>query len=353
MIQKLSLQDFRNYEHREFVFESKNIVFCGPNGIGKTNILESIALLSVGKSWRESSPSDLIRDGASSALLSATLSNNDLYTISVQERSRQFYKNEKKIPLHRYFGGIATLLFVPEYLHLLTGSRSNRVRFFDRFCLQLSSEFRDVMARFNKAIRQKNAVLKDERFMGDSEELRHLLHPWNVILSETIPEIIRYRKDMLESLNPFMSAQMKNISGNNEEVFIHLTHKEVYEPTKEGVASFFEEQHYKEVSARRALIGAHLDDFSFFLRDKPLSSSASRGEERSVLLSLLSAQKTMMQSQYDKEIILLLDDVFSELDQSRQDYLEHLCQESQIFFTTTHTDHFKNFRAPTEMYEIV
>ncbi len=353
MISKLFLFDFRNYSKRHFEFLEKNVVFYGPNGRGKTNILEALSLLSVGRSWRETSPKDLILYGQESAKITSETSRKDIYTVKIQPRSRIFEKNEKRIPLKKHFGQIATLLFVPEYLNLFSGTKQNRQRFFDRFLFQISPIYRDVLSRFNRATKQKNALLKGyDSKLFNATQLQQHLSPWNDILAETIPQIIQSRKDFLSELNPLLQQELSSIAHDSDSIVIELDIKEDFESTLSGVQQFFEKNMEREIAARKCIIGAHRDDFSFVFRDKPILSSASRGEERSVLLALLSAQKKMLKEKLQTNPILLLDDVFSELDQSRQDYLENLCDESQIFFTTTHQSHFENFSHPVQKFEI-
>lgn len=352
MIHSLTLKDFRNYHNQTFVFEDKNIVLYGSNGRGKTNILEALSLVSVGKSWRENQAKDLIRDTASSALIEALTEEQNMYKIFIQERKREVEKNGKKIPLTTHFGAIPSLLFAPEHLQLFSGPKKDRLRFFDRFLFQSSPLLRETLTRFNQALKQKNALLKSYND-GDSREILTVqMFPWEEILAETIPQILEIRQDFLTQLNPLIEKEMQQLSQNSEPMHITLDIKESYIPTTQGVRDFFGKNRSREFGARKCIIGAHLDDFSFFLREKPLTSTASRGEERSVLLSLLNAQKQLLQKNNTTRLILLLDDVFSELDQSRQDSLEKLCSQSQIFFTTTHDTHFKNFKHPLQKISI-
>lgn len=352
MIHSLTLKDFRNYTDQSFVFEEKNIVFYGPNGQGKTNILEALSLLSVGKSWREQKNIDLVHHTQESALIEAVLENQDLYKIFIQASGKSFEKNGKKISLNKHFGSIASLLFAPEHLHLFAGSKKDRLRFFDRFLFQFSPVLRTHLSRFQKALKNKNLLLKSQNPWEDASSLMSQLAPWEKILAETIPEILQIRKDFLQTLNPLLEKEVQNISHNQNALYIKLEKKEDYEETPSGILDFFEKNRSREWGAQKCIIGAHLDDFSFFLREKPITATASRGEERSVLLGLLNAQKILLQKEKKITPLLLLDDVFSELDQSRQDALEKLCSGSQIFFTTTHKSHFKNFQQGLQTFEI-
>ncbi len=150
-----------------------------------------------------------------------------------------------------------------------------------------------------------------------------------------------------------MKKNFFKITGKNESINISLQLGEDFIPTAEGVAHFFEKNISREIAAKRNLISPTRDDFCFTFREKPLLSTASRGEERSILLALLAAKKHFLTQQNPhKQIILLLDDVFSELDTARQTALEQICVDSQIFFTTTHLEHFAGFKHDVQKFEI-
>ncbi len=345
MITKLSLFDFRNYEQKILEFKEKNIVFCGGNGRGKTNILEAISILSVGRSWRETKPLDLIRKGVDSAKITAETKDRDCYEIIIEASSRAFKKNEKKISLKQHFGKIPTLLFVPEHLTLFSGPKRDRQRFFDRFLYQISPSYGENLSRFRQALKQKNFLLKNFNSSSD-------IAPWNNILAETIPAILTVRKEFLRELNPLLQKEFNSISQTQEPLFLELERKEDYLATPESVQEFFVNNAEREQGSQCCLIGPHRDDFKFSLRDTLIRSTASRGEERSVLLAMLAAKKNLLKTKLNQNPILLLDDVFSELDQSRQNHLENLCNDSQIFFTTTHSSHFENFSHAIERFEV-
>ena len=348
MLRTLSLFDFRNYVKRAFVFEDR-VVFFGANGVGKTNILEAISVLSVGKSWRETCGGDLIFGDGESALISASVLSGDEFRVQVLPRGRAFFRNEKRVSLRRHFGRVPSLLFVPEHLGLFSGVKGARQRYFDRFLAQISPVYRENLLLMERARRQKNAALKSVQegvFGVDS------LGPWNQILADTIPLVWEERCGLLGLINEVFSVELKRISGVSEPVEIRLVSPEVFEPTVAGVLDFFDKNIGRELASGRCLLGAHRDDFQFVFRDKPILSSASRGEERSVLLALLSVQKKILVDRLGVRPIVLLDDVFSELDVDRQGHLEQLCDGSQVFFTTTHASHFEKFVGSVQKIEI-
>ncbi len=348
MINSLRLRDFRNYKDKTFQFDQRNIVFYGPNGVGKTNVLEAISILSVGKSWREQSPSDLLRSGQEqpSALINATDDQETNFEVQIQPRSRKFLKNNKAISLKQYFGTIPTLLFAPEHLRLFSGAKRERQRFFDRFLYQISPTYREALSTCQKATKHRNVILKQcqESFESDQVSIfQAQLNPWNEILARTIPQVFNERKQFVEAITPLLQEDLDLISQGTDQVLLELLQAEDYEPTPEGVLDFFEQNFVRERGSGRTVIGPHRDDFGFILRGKPLLASASRGEERSVMLALLAAKKKLLQKTLNTSPIMLLDDVFSELDQSRQDRLGKFCADCQVFFTTTHGGHFDNF----------
>ncbi len=349
----LRLQDFRSYTDRTFDFDQGRIIFCGPNGIGKTNILEAISLLSVGKSWREQSPQDLIHRDADSALSTAITQDKNHWQVQITPRSRRFYKNEKAMPRSKFWGQIPTLLFCPEHLGLLTGPKSPRVMFFDRFLVQVDPHYRSALLRAHKAHKQKTALLRSLRAQERPlDQAGQLLAPWNQMLAESMPIITDIRTTVLNDLNPCLQQALDQLAPQTDPISLQLIPAEDIRMETSAILSWFDAHQAQEIAAGKNFIAPQRDDFGFYLRDRPLGSTASRGEVRSVLLSLLHAQKIYLQKHTHQAPILLLDDVFSELDDHRQAQLESLCQDCQAFFTTTHPEHFECFSDAVQVFEM-
>lgn len=349
MLQKLSLYNFRNHTKKHFDFHGKKVVFFGQNGRGKTNILEAISLLSLGKSWREKTGTDLIEHDQESSMITATIKENK-YKITLQPRSRSIERNEKKVPLKKHLGDFPTLLFAPEHLNIFHGTKIARQQFFDRFLAQTNPQYTEALTTARKASKQKNALLKQNE--PHIPVPKSLIDPWNTILAETIPVLWKIRQEFLQEVQPLLQTELKKISGNSDTIEIKLEAPEIFEPTFEGIQTFFSENFARECAARKNLLSPSRDDFVFLFRDKPILATASRGEERSVLLALLSAKKQLLKKIRGFFPILLLDDSFSELDNNRQKHLETLCDDTQVFFTTTHAEHFAEFHGEIEKFEI-
>ena len=381
----LTLHNFRNYSAKKFEFTANKVIFVGANGRGKTNLLEAISVVSVGKSWRErssdkNSPPDkgelegflnkenlktktcnLIQSSftGEAALIDLETSRNDLYQVQIFPRKRVFKKNGKKIPRKKQLGEIPTLLFAPEYLEIFAAAKKSRQSFFDRFLCQLDSQYKELLSQTMRVVKQKNAIFTAaRREFSSEEELKSQLRPWNEILQKNIPQIWKSREIFLAELEPLLQAELAKISGNNDEIRVFLTRggeKQVRTyispgDTKSGLS--FSLDFSREIYAKRCLFSPTRDDFTFFYRRQPLMNTVSRGEIRSVLLALLSAQKQYFFAKTKKMPILLLDDCFSELDDNRQAGLERLCEGTQAFFTTTHEEHFAKFSGAVQKIEV-
>jgi len=348
-IDSLHLQDFRNYQDARWDFEADKVVFYGSNGQGKTNILEAIGIMSVTKSWRDNTPRSLIKNEAENGKI--TLKQGyDVFEGLIQLKSRSFSKNSKSLTQKALIGQIPTLLFCPEMIHLFSGVKKQRILFFDRFLAQMSETYKDMLLKSDKAHRNKTALLKQSEIYSSS--LIDQLQPWNEVLVETVPEIYRLRMEFLNLLNPILEMKYQKISGTQEPVEIQLVLSEDYEPTEAGCRSFLEKYQRREIAAMKNFLSPGRDDFIFELREKPLIQSASRGESRSMLLALIAAQKEYLIEQKSVSPILLLDDVFSELDTQRQSYLERLCEGVQTFFSTTHDTHFEGFETAIQKIKV-
>ncbi|PID70425.1 hypothetical protein CSB37_01920 [bacterium DOLZORAL124_38_8] len=345
MIQSIFLSNFRNHTQKQFQFTTDKVVFWGKNGHGKTNILEALCILSSGKSWRETAAQDLIEHHQTSALIKAQTNQNE-YKILIEPRVRKLERNEKKLSFAKHIGQIPSLLFAPEHLLLFHGTKTLRQKFFDRFFCQLSPEYQRLLRETNRAHKHKISVLKSRE---DWFEIKKSdVEPWNKILAKNIPIIWEMRTNWLQQINQILPTELQHISQKNEPLTIQLTSPETFDPTESGVLHFFDRHFERERASQKNLLAPSRDDFSFTYRHKPLTATASRGEERSILLSLLSAQKQVFFNTTHKYPILLLDDVFSELDSTRQTQLEHICAHTQTFFTTTHKSHFKSFQSPVQ-----
>ncbi len=353
-LKTLKLQDFRNYQNQSFDFKHKKIIFCGKNGKGKTNILEAISLLSIGKSWREKKASNLIlnQENKISALITGKTEENNIFKILIEPKSRNFLRNDKKISRVNFLGQIPTLLFCPEFINLFSGNKSQRLQFFDRFLVQIYPAYKSALIKATKAHKQKTRLLRSFDFDFPQNYKIEQIKPWNKILIENLPIISQLRKKFIDQINPILQNSLQEISGKSEPIKLELDFTEIPTLKETDIEDFFIKNQIREIAAQKNFLSASRDDFLFFLRDQNITATASRGEERSVLLALLKSQKKIIEDLFQKSPILLLDDVFSELDDYRQQHLENITEGSQTFFTTTHKEHFDKFKSEVQVFEL-
>jgi len=218
--------------------------------------------------------------------------------------------------------------------------------------VQIYPAYKKYLLDATKAHKQKTRLLRSFDYNLPDRFKIEQIKPWNKILIENLPKISQIRVDFIKNLNPILKKSLNEISGKKEEIFLELAFAEIPTFTEDEVQTFFEKNMGRELAAQKNFISASRDDFLFFLRNQPLTSTASRGEERSVLLALLKSKKYILQDKKGVAPILLLDDVFSELDDYRQQHLEKICEGSQTFFTTTHKEHFNQFKEDVQVFEL-
>ena len=351
---ELTVQDFRNYSQQHWDFTANQVVFCGPNGQGKTNILEAISLLSVGRSWREQDATDLIYEHAAldgfSAHIKGKTEKETLLEVFIQPKKRQFIKNEKPTTRTRFFGQLPTLLFCPEFIFLFSGTKTNRTQFFDRFLVQVSPNYRENLLKATKAHKHKTRILRQSELFQSN--IGDLLNPWNEILCQTMPTLHQEKLKLIDSISAGLQQELNEISQKDEPISLEIEPAVKVDYQYEALKTWLEANQTREIAAQKNFIAPGRDDWQFNLRGRPLNATASRGEERSVLLALLAAQKKLLTEISGTSPILLLDDVFSELDDTRQRHLEHLCAGSQVFFSTTHREHFNGFSGEIQVFEL-
>lgn len=345
MIATLRLQDVRS--HADSTYDlGRQVVFVGENGRGKTNILEALCVLSTGKSWRTSTQSELLRHGQESAKIEAILEDDRPITLLLEARKRTVWHYEKPIPLTKHLGTVPSLLFAPEHLTLFSGGKRERLRFFDRFLCQISPTYAGNLIQVNRAVKNKNALLRQEDIPVAEIE------PWNRILAAAAPEVTAFRRAFCAQITPRLQSQWESFTRTSEPIKVELTQPDVTPVTHEEYAGYLQALLPRERAAGRSLVGPHREDFDFALREKPLTATASRGEVRSSLLALLAAQKEYLADQGLPAPMLLLDDVFSELDSHRQSRIEGLTHDTQVICTTTHASHTQQFLQMPKIIEV-
>lgn len=314
-INKLSLQNFRNYSKKEFEFQ-KNTIIVGENGAGKTNILEAIYLLATGKSFRADRDDEMIAYEQQFSILKSQISNNDQATnlqITITDR-KKFEVNG--IPRRQidFVGKLKAVLFAPQDLDLITGSPGNRRRYLDFVICQMDREYHRCLVSYEKGLRQRNKLLS---LIRDGFANKSQLYFWDKLLVKNGEYISQKRQEYLSSLSSDTYEAVYNRSLISED---RLKQYEI-----------------EEVAAATTLVGPHRDDFVVNFKNKDVSKYGSRGEQRMAVLWLKKNEVQWLKGTEDQSPLLLLDDIFSELDQKHREAVMEFVEtySGQVIATST------------------
>ena len=339
----LTLENFRNYSALQAEFDEGVNLLVGNNAQGKTNLLESIAFLGSGRAFRTQKTSELIQFGADFAQLEGKVFSQQRqqalkWVLFAGSRPRQLYCNGvKKKTAGDISGVLQTVLFCPEDLMVLKAGASGRRRLADAVICQLRPNYEAALAEYNRILEQKNRILKDRY---EHPALLEILPEYNARLCQVGAAIISYRARFFEGLGREAKAYHEHFSGGKEEFsLIYRTVSNIHDPfapTAELEEKLREhlESHYKaELESAQCLTGPHKDDFDVTLSDISLKSFGSQGQVRTAAISLKLAQRKLMEKDTGETPLLLLDDVLSELDPARQDFVLNQITGGQVFIT--------------------
>lgn len=352
IIRSIELKNFRNYEELQLQLDHGTNILFGDNAQGKTNILESAYVSGTTKSHKGSRDKEMIRFGESESHIRTIVEKNGMeYQIDMhlkKNRSKGIAIN--RIPIKKaseLFGILNIVFFSPEDLNIIKNGPSERRRFLDSEICQLDKIYLSDLTKYNKILNQRNKLLKDITFHPDLEAT---LPVWDMQLVSYGRRIIRRRKQFVEELNEIIFDIHKRISGDREELLLK------YEPSIDE--AFFEDEldRAKDKDRRycQTSVGPHRDDISFFIRDIDIRRFGSQGQQRTCALSLKLAEIELVKRSIHDTPVLLLDDVLSELDSNRQNYLLNSIHNIQTVITCTGLDEFvKNRFQIDRVFQVV
>ena len=340
---ELSLSGFRNYEELEFTAEPGVNLILGDNAQGKTNLLEAIVYLGSGKSFRTQKSAELVRFGASFADLNARVYSEGREqtlrsVIFPNGRARQLWRNGvKKKSAGDLNGVLNTVLFCPEDLMILKSGSSARRRLGDQALCQLRPNYDAALTEYNRLIEQKSRILKD-RF--EHPALLEILPDYNLRICQVGALLISYRARFYESLGKDASVYHGQFSGGAEDFTLdYHTVSTVSDPfasiqkLTENLQDHMEAHARAELESAQCLTGPHKDDFDVKLSGLSVKTYGSQGQTRTAAISLKLAQREIARRELGEEPVLLLDDVLSELDPGRQDFVLNQITSGQVFIT--------------------
>lgn len=345
-IQSLQLFQFRNYKDCKFTFNPEIIVFYGPNGVGKTNILEAIYVGTIGKSHRTNDVADMLMFNTDESGIIVNFEKNETdHKIGIKlfrKGPKEVRLNETKITQKELIGTLNTVIFAPEDLQLIKGSPSVRRKFIDLEISQTSVTYYHKLLQYNRLLQQRNYLLKEYKGKPSIP-----LDEWDEQLAEIGSFLIKKRLESLKKINLLIDLMNRKLTSGLENLIIHyeqpygvdgkIIHK------KEDLLSLLKENLPIDRQRLSTSVGPHRDDLQFFSGMLDLKKFGSQGQQRTAVLSLKLSELEFIKSEVGEYPILLLDDVLSELDESRRsNLLRFIHKRIQTFITTTDVHDFKD-----------
>ncbi len=330
LIKNIELKNFRNYKNLKLEFDEKLNIFLGHNAQGKTNLLESIFVLGMGKSFRTNSDKELIFFNEDFAKVKANIveeNNEDEIEIVFQKDGKII--NLDGIKLQRTIDLLETVyivIFSPEDLKIVKEGPDNRRRFLDRELCQIKPIYYSDLGNYKKVLKERNTLLRAE----NSD--KNLYSVFNESLAEYGIRIVNERKNFINRLQKISEKIESDITSNSEKLVLSY---ETKINSKEEFIKILEENFEKDLYKGYTSFGPHKDDIKISVNDIDIRTYGSQGQQRTAALSMKLAEIDLIKQETERDAILLLDDVLSELDQNRQRYLINAMKNTQVFITAT------------------
>ena len=344
IVESLKLQNYRNYEYLNMNFDEKINIIYGDNAQGKTNILESMYVCATSKSHRGSKDREIIRFDNDESHIKVNVKKNDMnYRIDMHLK-----KNKPKgiavngIPIKRaveLFGILNIVFFSPEDLNIIKNGPSERRRFIDMELSQLDKIYLDCLINYNKVVNQRNSLLKEYAFSG-REDIISSLDIWYMQLVKYGNYVIKSREKFVKEINDLVKSIHTKLSGDREQLEI------IYEPCvkEQDFESELVRVRDRDLKFKCTNIGPHKDDMCFLINGMDVRKYGSQGQQRTAALSLKLAEIELVKQIIHDTPVLFLDDVLSELDSRRQNFLLDSIGNIQTMITCTGLDEFINNR---------
>lgn len=339
-VKSLEIQNFRNISNIKLNFDDEINVICGENAQGKTNIIEALWLFSGAKSFRNSKDNEFLKFGEKNAKISVEfemLGVQNSANIKFGDKKRAFL-NEKELQNTSNFAGkYNAIIFSPSDLTLVTDGPDKRRRFLDTAIGQLYPHYIEILRNYSRAVMQRNKIIKDYRY---DKTVSIMLEVFEKEIVDMGNKITEYRKKYIDILNKYVSKIYSGISSEKEKIKISYIKKSGENFKLEDLINSRETDMFTSTTS----VGPHRDDISFKINDIEARNFGSQGQKRSVALSLKLAGAEVIKEISGEYPICLLDDVMSELDESRQNYILNHIRNWQSFITCCDTSNIKNLK---------
>lgn len=352
ILKSIALNHFRNYSNMFLEFDKGTNILYGDNAQGKTNILEAIYVSGTTKSHKGSKDKEMIQFGQEESHIRTIVERDGLdYQIDMHiKKSKSKGIAINKMPIKKaseLFGVLNIVFFSPEDLNIIKNGPSERRRFLDMELSQLDKVYLYHLTKYNKILNQRNKLLKDIKY---KPELADTLSVWDMQLIEYGKKIICSRKGFIERLNEIVPKIHSSLSGSKEELIL------CYEPNVEEDDMGHEllKNQDRDLKFGMTSIGPHRDDMCFAIHGIDIRKFGSQGQQRSCALSLKLSEIELVKQSIKEKPVLVLDDVLSELDSSRQNFLLNSIHDIQTVITCTGLDEFvKNRFKINKVFRVV
>lgn len=338
-IQNLNLKNFRNYNKLDISFNDKLNIIIGNNAQGKTNILEAIYYLSITKPISINNDKSIImrdKEGTSISTVVVDKDSSNKLTVNVTSNGKKLLINSNEIKKHSDFiGKLKVILFTPDSLGIIKEGPGNRRRFLNIEISQLYVRYINILNEFNVILKQRNEYLKIIREGNYNKEYMNILNEKFISLSI---DIYKYRKKFIDLLNRYIGSIFKDISSYEGLSLRYITNIDLSDMNniEKVLMEKIDAGFNREVVYGSTLIGPHRDDFSFILKDNDLLLYGSQGQLKMAVLALKLAEIEVFKDICGENPVILLDDLFSELDiNKRNKVINYLNKDMQTIITTT------------------
>ena len=344
-IKKIKLENFRNYDLQEIEFDKNVNIIYGDNAQGKTNILESIFICSLGKSFRTNREKELIKKEKDFCKIEMNSIKEDREVkIDFELKDKkEFYINKIKAKkTSEIIGKNYIVLFTPEDISILKNEPSKRRRFLNIMISQLRPMYVHMILQYNKLIEQRNLYLKQIKYDGKEEEN---LEIWDEQIAKIGKKIYEYRKVYIEKLNKKIYDIHLKTTDNKEKIEIKYISN-----VEEDYLNSLKKNRKNDIQKGYTTIGIHRDDFEVYINNNLVSVYGSQGQKRTTIISLKLAEANVIFEEIGERPVILLDDFMSELDKKRIQGLFENIKENQVIITCT--DSFKINNSKYKLYKV-
>ncbi len=339
-IKSINIKNFRNLKDINITADENINIICGENGQGKTNILEALWLFTGAKSFRTSKEDAFINFGTNKAVNEIFFTSNkgkEKLKIEYSDKKTAFINDKKENNFTNIAGHFCAVVFSPDDLSLIKGGPNERRKFIDLTIGQIYPRYISILKNYNKALLQRNKIIKDYKY---DKSLDILLDVFEKEIAENGEKIIKYRENIINKLSLPFEKIYSDLSEQKEKATIK------YKPNEKGnLREKLKEKRKEDSLVGFTGIGPHRDDIEFLLNNINARLFASQGQQRSIVLSIKLSFAEIFKNISGEYPVCLLDDVMSELDEKRQNYIINQIKNMQVFITCCDPVNSKNLKS--------